>query len=112
MEPDAIARIAHTRTVEHSQAQVLKSLKASSVAFDKWLPPPEGWIKVNTDVAFSNGEGMAACVIRNHEGTIICATSERIWAHDPTAAEVLALKSDFLILNNQRLTKLYSRLIL
>ncbi|KAL0462212.1 UNVERIFIED_CONTAM: hypothetical protein Slati_0108800 [Sesamum latifolium] len=73
MEPDAIAQIAHTHTVEHSQAQVLKSLKTSSFAFDKWLPPPEGWLKVNTDVAFSDGEGMATCVIRNHECTVICA---------------------------------------
>ncbi|KAL0285509.1 UNVERIFIED_CONTAM: hypothetical protein Sangu_2776500 [Sesamum angustifolium] len=105
MEPDAVARIAHTHTVEHSQAQVLKSLKASSVVFDKWLPPPEGWLKVNTDAAFSDGEGMAACVIRNHEGTIICAKSERIWAHDPTAAEVLALKSAFLILDNAKIDK-------
>ncbi|KAL0300641.1 UNVERIFIED_CONTAM: putative mitochondrial protein [Sesamum radiatum] len=112
MEPDAVARIAHTHTVEHSQAQVLKSLKASSVVFDKWLPPPEGWLKVNTDAAFSDGEGMVACVIRNHEGTIICAKSERIWAHDPTAAEVLVLKSAFLFWTTQRLTKLYLRLIL
>ncbi|OMO52011.1 reverse transcriptase [Corchorus capsularis] len=60
----------------------------------KWIKPPDGWLKVNSDGSFcskikSAGIGI---VSRNHHGQVLDATGKKVHCYDALAAEALALK--------------------
>jgi ribonuclease HI len=61
----------------------------------RWVPPPEGCVKINSDGSFdcSSNQGAGAAVIRNHEGIVLAATTK--WygpIHDALVAEALAAR--------------------
>lgn len=60
----------------------------------KWSPPPEGMLKLNSDVAvFGNGEVGFGFVLRNSEGNILMAESRRCLGEGTsTFSEALALR--------------------
>ncbi|KAG8383539.1 hypothetical protein BUALT_Bualt04G0024000 [Buddleja alternifolia] len=83
-----IAALADKVALEHSEAQAIVSLRARHVCCSAdWSPLAPGSFKINTDVAFVEGRGACSMLIRNFEGTILFAASQRIWAHDASQAE-------------------------
>ncbi|KAL6176560.1 hypothetical protein ACLB2K_053193 [Fragaria x ananassa] len=62
-------------------------------AVAKWEFPPPGRLKINCDGAFrSNGEGRAAVVVRNEEGTFVGAHAVKLPLHSPLQAEAEACR--------------------
>jgi ribonuclease HI len=62
---------------------------------EHWLPPEEGWLKVNADGAFHASSGVGGCgaVLRNHHGDFVAGTSHFLpRALDPEQAELQACK--------------------
>ncbi|KAL8530440.1 hypothetical protein ACS0TY_007467 [Phlomoides rotata] len=58
----------------------------------QWQHPPEGVLKLNSDVAFSDGFVGFGFVLRNHEGTVLSAGSKRVVATgNRSLLEALAL---------------------
>jgi ribonuclease HI len=60
--------------------QELLSLRGSEEQIETrqkevWKPPPEGWVKVNSDGSFDGcvGCGAGAAVIRDHQGAVVAA---------------------------------------
>uniref|UniRef100_A0A7C9EA03 RNase H type-1 domain-containing protein n=1 Tax=Opuntia streptacantha TaxID=393608 RepID=A0A7C9EA03_OPUST len=46
----------------------------STFSFEKWQPPPSGWIKINTDAAIIKGVGTGlGWVARDCEGKVLVA---------------------------------------
>ncbi|KAL3648889.1 hypothetical protein CASFOL_005292 [Castilleja foliolosa] len=56
-----------------------------------WSPPPENWIKVSVDAAFSNGTSISALVFKDSSGSITFAAAYKHQCLDPLAAESLAI---------------------
>jgi hypothetical protein len=57
------------------------SNKCESNSFgQKWAPPPEDWVKANVDAAIfaDSGKMGVGCVIRDHNGRFLAATSQGI----------------------------------
>ncbi|XP_072074440.1 uncharacterized protein [Arachis hypogaea] len=73
----------------------------------KWRPPPQGWLKLNTDAAFSNvtKTGAAAAVIRDHQGNVLGGTVNKITARSTLSAEAQAIREAIILANNIGLQK-------
>ncbi|KAL3614938.1 hypothetical protein CASFOL_040599 [Castilleja foliolosa] len=56
-----------------------------------WTPPPENWIKVNVDAAYSNGSSFSALVFKDSNGSITFAAAHKHSCLDPITAETLAI---------------------
>lgn len=71
------------------------SNRCESNAFSqKWVPPPEDWVKANVDAAIfaDSGKMGLGCVIRDHNGRFLAATSQGIERiTEPELAEALAV---------------------
>jgi hypothetical protein len=62
---------------------------------EHWLPPDDGWHKVNADGAFSSSLGNGGCgsVIRDHKGVFLAAECHYLPSvSDPERAELIACK--------------------
>jgi hypothetical protein len=67
----------------------------SNAFIQKWVPPPEDWVKANVDAAIfaHSGKMGVGCVIRDHNGTFLAATSQVIdRVSEPELAEALAVR--------------------
>lgn len=51
-----------------------------------WFPPPQGWIKINSDGAFRSGQDRAGCggLLRDHNGVWICGFSRFLGFYSAT----------------------------
>nr|CAD1827035.1 unnamed protein product [Ananas comosus var. bracteatus] len=80
MTLDYISKIP-SHTIEHSNA-------------NKWCPPPDGWIKINTDASFKSEEGTAAIgyIARTNLGHVVFAAGRQIEANSVLEAEAKAMK--------------------
>nr|CAD1829965.1 unnamed protein product [Ananas comosus var. bracteatus] len=80
MTLDYISKIP-SYTIEHSNA-------------NKWCPPPDGWIKINTDASFKSEEGTAAIgyIARTNLGHVVFAAGRQIEANSVLEAEAKAMK--------------------
>lgn len=61
----------------------------------RWLPPPQGWIKVNIDAAVFEelGKVGVGCVVRDADGNFVCARNRAVMAFmQPREVEALSLK--------------------
>jgi ribonuclease HI len=59
----------------------------------RWKPPEDGWVKVNTDGSFNGclGCGAGVAVLRDHHGKVLAAQVRWLGPiHDALAAEALA----------------------
>ncbi|KAL3629307.1 hypothetical protein CASFOL_016580 [Castilleja foliolosa] len=56
-----------------------------------WTPPPHGWIKINSDAAFADGDSTSGIVFRNKNGSITRAATYAHRCSDAITAECLAL---------------------
>ncbi|XP_020162165.1 uncharacterized protein [Aegilops tauschii subsp. strangulata] len=80
---------------------------------EKWKPPDEGWLKINSDGATSkhgNSAGGGA-VIRDHEGTFrggFCQYFPHV--ADPEAAEILACRRAIKVALDRNVQKVYLEL--
>lgn len=65
----------------------------SSDQVQRWTPPNEGTVKVNTDIAWhnSNSESAAAIIIRNHRGETLDGQTFKILCGSPLASEALVM---------------------
>jgi ribonuclease HI len=60
---------------------------------ERWKPPEDGWVKVNTDGSFDGclGCGAGAAVLRDHHGKVLAAQARWLGPiHDALSAEALA----------------------
>lgn len=59
-----------------------------------WRPPPDNYIKVNTNAAYSprNGKCMMGIIFRDSSGTYLTTAANAIVAPSPLVAEALALR--------------------
>ncbi|OMO55679.1 reverse transcriptase [Corchorus capsularis] len=60
----------------------------------KWLRPPEGWLKINSDGSFCTKTNLAGIgfVVRNHDGQVLQATGKMCSATTALITEALALR--------------------
>lgn len=61
----------------------------------RWLPPQQGWVKINVDASIFEGNGSVgiSSVIRNEAGEFICARVKKVGVSiQPREAEALSLK--------------------
>ncbi|KAL3627076.1 hypothetical protein CASFOL_028439 [Castilleja foliolosa] len=79
-----------------SYAQANKKRSSSN---QRWIPPPVGWLKINTDAAFANGESTSGIIIKNHPGSIVPAATFKHNCPDVITAECLALHDACIIAN-------------
>ncbi|KAK0589037.1 hypothetical protein LWI29_008793 [Acer saccharum] len=78
------------------QNQWFESLKTSSV----WLPPPEGILELNTDVAVRSGRGLVVvgAVIRDCKGLVVASLANQLVGFfEAEVGEFVALKEGVLL---------------
>jgi hypothetical protein len=93
-DPEIIARRAVHLLEEWHNVQTPKAVKPP-VAKECWLPPSEGWTKVNTDGAWSKSteKGGGGVVVRDHDGRFLGGASHFFPSlMDPEEAELQACK--------------------
>ncbi|RAL47309.1 hypothetical protein DM860_013274 [Cuscuta australis] len=56
----------------------------------KWLAPPKGRLKLNVDASFTPNCQRGVGILRNEEGSFVCAASFRLSCNSSFQAEVLA----------------------
>ncbi|RYR54293.1 hypothetical protein Ahy_A06g029550 [Arachis hypogaea] len=101
IEPNPESTINHARIIEKEYNSLIKE-NISKVREDNkgrslpviWRPPPQSWLKVNSDAAFSIGTktGATASVIRDHTGKILGGSATVIQANSSLSAEAQALR--------------------
>jgi ribonuclease HI len=93
-DPDRIARRVLALTEEWMALKESNSEKITRPA-EHWLPPEEGWVKVNVDGAFSKegGSGGGGVIMRDRHGGFLAGSSHVFpQVSDPERAELLACK--------------------
>ncbi|XP_039058384.1 uncharacterized protein LOC120201940 [Hibiscus syriacus] len=75
-----------------------------SVATSRWVPPPEGFIKLNVDGAMVKGwdKGGIGGLIRDDRGLKLGTFSEKIGGGPPILAELLAIKRGLSLIEELR----------
>ncbi|KAL3644546.1 hypothetical protein CASFOL_009726 [Castilleja foliolosa] len=73
----------------------------------RWSPPLDGWIKINMDASFVDGNAFTAAVIRNRNGSILLASTAIHRCSDPLAAECIAILDACLIIHNLSIKNVY-----
>ncbi|KAL6533965.1 hypothetical protein OROHE_013798 [Orobanche hederae] len=65
-----------------------------SAAVTRWIRPPAGWFKQNTDASLvpSTGDAAAGGLIRDEDGIWVCGFSQRLKVQSINLAELLALR--------------------
>ncbi|PON59344.1 Ribonuclease H-like domain containing protein [Trema orientale] len=58
---------------------------------EQWLPPPDGWLKVNTDVCMREKGSVGVSMVRDSRGTVVLAGSNFFHFEDVLVAESAAL---------------------
>ena len=56
-----------------------------------WEPPTEGWIKINTDASFKDGNAAFAMVVRDSRRNLLYAASKLGKSSNPHLAEIKAI---------------------
>lgn len=86
------------KTVAHFEYMVEEFLVAHSLGetekepVEAWKPPPEGWLKVNTDAAFNGRKAAIAFTVRDELGKILKVASKLVTSESAFTAEVMAME--------------------
>ncbi|KAL3628478.1 hypothetical protein CASFOL_027524 [Castilleja foliolosa] len=80
-----------SRQIKMHWFSIVKTGISNKAPSPVWIPPPLGFIKVNTDASFKNGVSKAGIIFRNHSGTISLAATYHHNCLDSFSAECLAL---------------------
>jgi ribonuclease HI len=94
-DPEAIARRVVALQEEWVSLQA-PPVRQPQAAIEHWLPPVVGWVKANSDGAFSSelGHGGGGVIIRDHHGAALAGASHFFpQVIDPERAELLACRS-------------------
>jgi ribonuclease HI len=94
-DPEAIARRVVALQEEWVSLQA-PPVRQHQAAIEHWLPPEAGWVKANSDGAFSSelGHGGGGVIIRDHHGDALAGASHFFpQVIDPERAELLACRS-------------------
>ncbi|KAL3639125.1 hypothetical protein CASFOL_017032 [Castilleja foliolosa] len=70
-----------------------------------WSPPPDGWLKINTDAAFANGKSTSGIILKNKNGSIVLAATYAHDCPDATTAECLAILDACNLAQNHQIKK-------
>ncbi|KAL3614944.1 hypothetical protein CASFOL_040605 [Castilleja foliolosa] len=89
-----------TKNAKDHWNSITQNLQLSSVIRKSWNPPPSGWIKVNTDSSFANGDAVAGVVVKNHNGSILAAATYTHRCLNAHSAETLAILDACLLLDS------------
>ncbi|KAL3618896.1 hypothetical protein CASFOL_037124 [Castilleja foliolosa] len=81
---------------------MVETLQLRSSPNHKWIPPPSGWHKINTDITFELDSAYSGIVLRNEHGTIIDAASNHNTCLDTTTAECIALWEACILISNKK----------
>jgi ribonuclease HI len=76
---------------------------------EHWLPPEEGWYKINADGAFMSSAGNGGCgaVIRDHMGAFVASECHFLPSvSDPERAELLACKRALILAGRKGLRRI------
>ncbi|KAL3644482.1 hypothetical protein CASFOL_009662 [Castilleja foliolosa] len=68
-----------------------------------WSPPQTGWLKLNTDAAFSFDKGHCGVILKNDLGSILLAAVNHFSCMDAISAECIAILDACKIINNLKL---------
>ncbi|MBA0559684.1 hypothetical protein Golob_016637 [Gossypium lobatum] len=63
----------------------------------KWLPPPQGWVKINTDGAVKMTNGYAGAVVRDHHEDWLAGCSRNIGCTTVEEAEMWGIHDGLLL---------------
>ena len=81
--------------LEVNQKPASQNRPPAAPALLRWIPPPDGWVKINVDAAVGkvNNKGAAAAIVRSSDGLFLgasCVVLER--CTQPETLEVLACR--------------------
>ncbi|PON62180.1 LOW QUALITY PROTEIN: hypothetical protein PanWU01x14_140300 [Parasponia andersonii] len=65
----------------------LLSSGSTRPSLEYWVPPPEGWLKINSDACSREGGSVGAVLARDDTGNIVLAKSAFFHFEDPLAAD-------------------------
>ncbi|RYQ86159.1 hypothetical protein Ahy_B10g105840 [Arachis hypogaea] len=70
-----------------------------------WRAPPQNWLKLNTDAAFSNDtkSGSVAEVIRDCNGALMGRTTSKIQTNSSILAEATAIREAIILIENLKI---------
>ncbi|KAL0437443.1 UNVERIFIED_CONTAM: putative mitochondrial protein [Sesamum radiatum] len=98
--PKEIAKAIQWKAADHCNARGARKAKEQTNC--EWMPPPPGFVKINTDILLKDDKCFAALIIRNHQGALFFAESTENFCYNPSSAELRAIRmaSEKLHLNN------------
>jgi ribonuclease HI len=106
-DPTLIAKRALHLLEEWHSVHGLKQAKTPTPK-ERWLPPEQGWTKVNADGAFVKfaGNGGGGVVVRDHDGRFLAGSSHFSPSLlDPEQAELLACQKALELMEKLKLKK-------
>jgi ribonuclease HI len=95
--------------VEEWQAITSTPNQSSARVVERWSPPLQEWVKVNSDGAFSQGSGHGGggVVMRDHHGSFLAGSSCFFpQVTDPEHAELLACRAAIQLATDRGVSKL------
>ncbi|KAL0433989.1 UNVERIFIED_CONTAM: hypothetical protein Slati_2733200 [Sesamum latifolium] len=87
---DTIARNILKMTGEHFVARRTRKVRTQNN--EEWTPPPQDWIKVNTDVAFKDDKCFTAFIVRDQNSTVTHAATKEIFVNNAFIGETRAIR--------------------
>ncbi|PON97174.1 Ribonuclease H-like domain containing protein [Trema orientale] len=80
-------------SAQYRESQESNENKTPRIHQKQWLPPPEGWMKINSDACMRENGSVGATLARNRSGSIVRAHATFLDFEDPLVAESAALLS-------------------
>ncbi|KAL3652421.1 hypothetical protein CASFOL_002102 [Castilleja foliolosa] len=80
-----------TKATKAHWKNIAQNCQQGHALYQPWTAPPPGWIKINTDAAFLDGDASTGVIFRDHKGSILYAVTSTHSCLDAFSAEALAL---------------------
>jgi hypothetical protein len=85
LDPKSVLKLINNSVSHH-----IAAWKSNTDCVDDWSPPPMGYLKANFDVAIRPQFAVAAAILRDHNGEILAACSQRLPHMDSNQGEAKA----------------------